>query len=267
MSCFGCASLPFLTAGTVVTDAVFIEPGWIEVSQLKVENANYPDDSPPLTIAQMADFHRGPYMKDNDIKKAVDLCNSLAPDLIALTGDFISRSHTNAKPCAEVLSELRAKLGVYAVLGNHDYWEGAEVMANELTRNGITVLTNKNVKLMKNVWLIGLDDSWAGKPNPEKAFAGVPVNAVRIVMAHSPMIFPKINDRNCVVMTAHTHGGQANIPGVPRNKLPGLLGWKYIDGWYEENNSRMYVNRGIGMITPPIRFLCRPEITLYEFSK
>ena len=105
------------------------------------------------------------------------------------------------------------------MLGNHDYWEGADYVAKMLRRSGMDVIINGNRRLSKGVWLAAMDDIWTGRPDPDTAFAGVPENAVRIALTHSPKLFPKIKNRNCLALTGHTHAGQVNIPGIPRNRL------------------------------------------------
>lgn len=259
----GCASLVLTPAG-VAYDALRIEPNWPEITKHQVPFPGYPAGMAPLKIVQISDLHRGPLVSEEHIRKLVPLCNSLDPDIVVITGDFISKHKKYAASCARALSGLKHTKGIFAVLGNHDYWaDGSDDLAATLSRAGIHVFKNGNMNLGKNVWLIGIDDSWAGSPDIPEAFRGVPDHAVRIVISHSPKIFPNIRDMNVFAMVGHTHGGQYNIPLVPRKLLPGLLGWEYIKGWYRQGNSSMYINRGIGMVAARIRFLCRPEITLF----
>ena len=262
--CAGCAGI-ILTPAAVLYDSFRIEPNWPEVTKYDVEFIDYPSDVKPLKILQISDIHRGPYVSEEHIRKLVNLCNHLSPDIVVITGDFISKKKENAASCAQALSGLKSRMGIFGVMGNHDYWAQGKVdVVSVLQSAGIRMFKNGNIKLFDNVWLIGIDDNWAGKPDIPAAFSGVPENAVRIVITHTPKIFPKIRDMNVFAMVGHTHGGQYNIPFVPRKYLPGLLGWEYIKGWYTEGNSRMYVNRGIGMIAAPVRFCCRPEITVYS---
>jgi len=243
--------------------SIIVEPQWFDVTRQNVGMDNFPRDR-EFTIVQLADFHRGIYIKEDHIRRACEIAAGLYPDIIVLTGDYVSVNPDTVPSFGRALRPLESGPDVYAVLGNHDYWSDAEAVEHELEDAGIKLLTNRNVNLFENVWLIGIDDIWAGKPDVDKAFAGVPGDAAKIVITHSPKIFSRVRDRDCLVLTSHTHAGQVDIPGIPRNRLPGLLGWKYIRGWYYEGNSMMYVNRGIGMVTPPVRFRCRPEISLFR---
>ncbi len=243
--------------------AVFVEPYWIQITRHKVVVDNYPSTLAPITIVQMTDQHCGPYIGANDIRRTVYMSNAQSPDIVVLTGDFVSRTAANAGFCAEALSGLKSRKGVYFILGNHDYSEGSETVTAALVDKGFVPITNTSRQVFPGVYLIGIDDFWNGRPDVTRAFAGVPPGRVNLVISHSPKIFPEINDRDCTVFVGHTHGGQVVIPFIPRNKIIGLRGWKYISGWYQEGNSRMYVNRGIGMVSPPVRFGVRPEISVF----
>jgi hypothetical protein len=245
-------------------DSLLVEPRWIDVTRHNVPFGNWPAARRPLNVVQLSDIHSGPYMGRDNIADAVALCNRLKPDLVALTGDFVHRGLGHIGPCAHELSKLTAPLGAFAVLGNHDHWEGAAAVADALSDAGITMLTNRNVDIGHNVFVAGLDDEWTGRPDERAAFAGVIENAATIVLAHSPRSVARVAHRNCLLLSGHTHGGQVDVKIIPRNRLPLLQGWKYIKGWYTEDRARMYVNRGIGMVGLPIRFLCRPEISVFH---
>ena len=193
------------------------------------------------------------------------LINGLDPDVVLLAGDFVSGPEY-AAPCAQALKGLKAKRK-YAVFGGHDYQQGPAVITREFRNAGITVIKNGNVNLGRNVWLIAIDDFGLGKPDIGAAFTGVPREAVRIVVTHNPKMFPRIRTLNSLVLCAHTHAGQVDIPGVPRNQLPGLLSYEYIRGWYYDGNSRLYVNRGLATVIPYTRFRARPEISLFTISR
>lgn len=259
--------LLFVACIVLALYAMFIEPRFVQVTRQRVLFENYPADEPPMKITLMGDFHCGPYMSPKRVRRIVRMSNREVPDVVLLDGDFVSGTAQNINSCAPELARLRTKRGTFAVLGNHDYWEGAEHVAKALRRNGIDVIINGNRKLSNGVWLVAMDDVWTGRPDPEAAFAGVPENAVRIALTHSPNLFPHIKGRNCLALTGHTHAGQIDIPGIPRNQLPGLLNFEYIRGWYRDGNSRLYVNRGLGVVNPPLRFRARPEITILTIAR
>ncbi|HOO57542.1 MAG TPA: metallophosphoesterase [bacterium] len=253
-----------LSPVAVLYESSHIEPNWPAVTKYDVEIPGYPADAEPLDIVQLSDLHRGHFVSEEHIRKLVPLCNKLSPDIVVITGDFVSRKTEYAASCVEALSGLTSRIGIFGVMGNHDYWAvGKENVFKDLGAGGIRMIKNGNVELKENVWLIGIDDEWAGKPDIPKAFEGVPENAARIVMTHSPKTFAEIRDMNVFAMVGHTHGGQCTIPFVTRKYIRGMLGCEHLKGWYAEGNSRLYVNRGIGMVTPPLRFFCRPEITRF----
>ncbi len=247
--------------------SIYLEPRWVEVTRHDVLFENYPADSPPLKILLMADFHCGPYMPVERLRRFIDIANKQSADAALLNGDFVSYSEKNADACAIELSRLKTTLGSFAALGNHDYWEDAYYVADALRNNGIDVVVNGNRRLADGVWLASIDDEWTGHPNPDKAFRGIPPGSVRIALTHSPKLFPALRDRDCLALSGHTHSGQIDIPGIPRNQLPGLLNSRYLRGWYFDGNSRLYVNRGLGMVNPPMRFRARPEISVFTISR
>lgn len=253
------AGLAALAAG----DAVFWEPKWIQVSRHTVFLPYLPQEQDGLTLVQLSDLHRGPYVKDDWLWRAVQIANGLQADVAVLTGDFISRSPRNAGPCAEILSALSAPGGRFAVLGNHDHWHRAQQVLTALEGVGIPVLVNRSVRIAEGLLLAGVDDWWAGEPDLEATLRDVPGRQACVLLSHSPLVLPSVAHRKLLVLGGHTHGGQINLPPIPRRWLPGLWGWRYIAGWYREGRAQMHVNRGVGLIFPPVRFCCPPEISLF----
>jgi predicted MPP superfamily phosphohydrolase len=247
--------LGMLTAAAMATEGYAVERDNFEVTRFPAGEAGA-----GLKIAYMSDFHRSRTTSHADLVAAAELCNAQAPDIVLLGGDFISDDTRLAPDCADALAHLRARHGIFYVLGNHDHWHGAAAVRRAMDARGFVELTNRNTRLAPGLSLVALDDVWTGKPDVGQAFAGAARH--RIVLSHNPRIFPLIRERDCVVISGHTHGGQINIPLVPN---PYLSTWKtYVKGWFHERNSSLYVNRGIGTLTLPIRFRCRPEITILE---
>jgi uncharacterized protein len=243
-----------------------IEPHYLEVTRNDVKFENYPEGAPPLRIVLIGDTHYGKRNTGEFIDRVVRIMNTLDADIVILDGDFNSRIEY-ATECANSLGRVKSRLGTYAVFGGHDFQQGPRIIEHDLAIAGIPALRDQNINIFGNVWLIAVADRYLGKPDVDKAFRGVPENAVRIVDTHDPGIFPKLMNRNCFVMAAHTHGGQVDIPGIPRNQLPGLLRCEYIRGWYHDGNSRLYVNRGIATVGVYLRFRVRPEISLFTISR
>ena len=216
-----------------------------------------------LTIAHLTDLHLSPWIPRDYLADTVDQCNRLRPDLTVLTGDFISQSIVYAPPCAELVGRLRAPLGVFAVLGNHDHWLNAETVTEALMEAGVTPLTNRAARLPNGAWLVGIDDVWAGRPRLAVALQSVPLDAPLVLLSHNPRGFDRLADRPALVLSGHTHGGQVALPGVKRVLPPDMAGTPYVEGWYRDGAKQMYVSRGVGMVFPPVRFRVPPEFSLF----
>jgi predicted MPP superfamily phosphohydrolase len=216
----------------------------------------------------------------------VHLTNLLRPDLVVLTGDYVSSSAAFAPPCAEELASLNAPHGVSAILGNHDEWIDAQRIADDLQKVGIRFLRNDVQEIRAgnaSLWLVGIDDagvtgiSWQRTLSREEfatcwsrereAFeelkAGIPTGDLAILLVHNPDFVETVTLQGIsLALCGHTHGGQIRIPVVGPPLLPSIHGQKYASGLSECQGTPVYVNRGIGVMGLPLRFLCRPEITL-----
>lgn len=249
----------------LVIYARWIEPGWIQVTQHTIYVHGLPKSLDGITIVQLSDLHRGRRVNDSLIEQSVKIAQSESPDIVVLTGDYVSSGEGNAEPCARMLGQLKPRMGTYAVLGNHDYWYGELEVIRAMRSQGIVVLRNTNRQVAPGLYIIGIEDIWAGYPDVKKSWSGVDPNAAQIVLAHSPRAVKLFSSHRCLALTGHTHGGEFKIPLIPRSKLPGLRGWEYIQGWYKTGNTDLYVNRGIGLVNPAkIRFLSRPEISVFH---
>jgi predicted MPP superfamily phosphohydrolase len=247
------AGLCLLAAAVVLVDACRVEPYSVEVTRHEIR-ARVPR---PLTIAHLTDLHTtglGP--REREMLAALE---RERPDAIVLTGDT-NTSGSTFEGMREVLASLDAPLGVWAVRGNHEIWSFAP-RARELYESaGVRYLENEAAELAPGVWLVGLDDPFAGRPDPS-AFDGVPEGAYRIALFHAPVGFDQVAGRCDLAFAGHTHGGQIRIPLVHPFWLPPACG-PYVAGWYEREAARMYVSRGVGTTGPPVRFLCRPEVAV-----
>jgi predicted MPP superfamily phosphohydrolase len=218
-------------------------------------------------IVQLSDLHLYPLTPIELIARAVDLANSLRPDLVVLTGDYVTAEAEAMYQLEPVIGRLNATDGVFATLGNHDYWSDAVLVRRSLQHAGLTVLHNRSVPLNGGaVWLTGLDDGWAGEADLEAALADTPNDAPVVLLMHEPDLVDQysLNPRIVAQFSGHTHGGQIRT-GKPRRAytLP-YLGRKYDHGLYRVNNTWLYTNRGIGAVIAPIRVNCPSEVT--EFT-
>jgi len=250
------ALIAFCALGiAVVVDAWLIEPRWVEVTHHRVSGPL----AKPLKIVHLTDLHTyGPGAIELEV---LSLVAAERPDLIVITGDLISSADAY-EGCREVLRGLHAPLGVWVVRGNHEIW--APVKGDErgyYKSEGATLLVNESREVADGVWLAAFDDAFAGSPDLERTMAGIPRDAFKVALFHSPEFFDQVAGRCDVALSGHTHGGQVRLPLLNPFWLPPSCG-RYVDGWYEQKSSRMYVNRGIGTSILPVRFLCRPEIAV-----
>jgi predicted MPP superfamily phosphohydrolase len=248
-----------------------------QVTQLEIPLARLPEAFDGFTIAQLSDFHYEDHFSVVPIRKAVQVVNELHPDLIVLTGDFVTvpffahrrrhypQSAKNAEPCADALQGLRAAVGRFAVLGNHDAGSNPFRIAGALRDHGIPVLLNRSVPIERGAsrfWLAGIDDALEGQPDLGAALAKIPVGEAVVLLAHEPDFADESSLSPVdLQLSGHSHGGQIWIPGIGAPWLP-VLGRKYPRGRYRVGNLTLYTNIGLGTIRAPIRLNCPPEITL-----
>jgi uncharacterized protein len=217
-------------------------------------------------VVQLSDVHHGPFSDREQIERAVDTANRLKPDIIALTGDYISKERRYAAPCAEMLGRLKARYGVYAVLGNHDHWTDAALITDLFRAEGMTVLINEGMHFELNgesIWLAGVDDTMVGLEDLSLALAGARSDEMKLLLAHNPVVLRRAARASVdLVLSGHTHGGQVAIrsersaSGRPRRRM--------LKGLGRQGNTQIYVNRGLGTVVLPIRYGCPPEVSLLE---
>lgn len=216
-----------------------------------------------LRVVQLSDLHRSRFTQDHRLKKAVEWANTECPDLILLTGDFVTQDPADIVPCGHILAPLRASLGCYAVLGNHDFTAGAPAVERMLNHHGIEVLTNRGIRLKNGLCVIGMDDDRYGHPDPHRAFRDIGEDEPSLVMSHNPAGAEQVAHRDCVVFSGHTHGGQIRLPFLTEREVRRIGAKHYRAGWFTVGRARLYVNRGLGQVGVPLRFLCRPEVSVF----
>ena len=218
-----------------------------------------------LRVVVMSDFHLEPYTKLPLIERAVEKANALKPDLIVLPGDFITSNCEPMHDLAPALGKLKARLGVFATLGNHDCWHDWRLVLKTLEAAGIPVLENRGVTLRHGAqpfYLAGLKSAWGSNPVLADALAARPSRLPTIVSMHEPDYADHIAPTGQVdlQLSGHSHGGQVRLPVVGALSLPSW-GRRYSYGLYQVRDLQVYTTRGIGTVGMPVRFLCPPEIT------
>ncbi len=245
-----------------------IEPARLRLERVRIPLPGLPPALEGFTIGQLTDLHAGPYVPREHIRRAVQLLMSRRPDLIVLTGDFICRFSRGIP--GGLLSDLRAPYGVFAVLGNHDYWQGAGPVVSALEADGVRVLVNERVRIDPGgapLWIVGLDDWWEGRPDLESAMSGLPPGDHRVLLVHEPDFADQIGPHRVdLQISGHSHGGQVRIPLLGAPILP-RMGRIYPEGLARAGDTLVYTSRGVGMIPPPVRLNCPPEVTLLELYR
>lgn len=218
-----------------------------------------------LRIAQLSDLHVGPQTAPDVVRRAIEEANRFEPDLVALTGDFVSRSRAELEAMREQLGGLAAP--AVAVLGNHDVWVDPAGVAAVLRLHGYEVLENAWTTLrVRGVRLpiVGVGDHLTRRDDVPVAMRGLPATApTPLVLAHGPRTADRLREigRPILCLSGHTHGGQINLPIVTRLMLASLRE-PYARGRYELGPVQLYVNRGIGMSGIRVRVNSPPEVTL-----
>lgn len=247
-----------------------------------------------VTITQVSDLHTGAYIRGNELDRVVEAVNGLRGDLIAVTGDFMDNSTQLLSVAHQSLSRLKAPLGVFGILGNHDYYadratptyQGCMAIMAAMRSAGIHMLRDSHAVIRagsSGVLILGGVD-WTGQrtgnPNSydspmtrralEHTFAGTELGIARILMAHHPHVFIDSPDFGVAfTMAGHTHGG-GQIVVAEENGRPIALGtpfYRYMSGLYTERGSSLYVNRGIGYVGLPIRLNCPPEVSRFKLVR
>jgi predicted MPP superfamily phosphohydrolase len=229
------------------------------------------DQLPPalegFTIAQLSDLHLGVPLTYRAIRRAVAAVESARPDLIVLTGDYITYDR-HLPLLRAALAPLAAPHGILAIFGNHDHWTDLPAITRLLQDLGIEVLVNRHRTLAvgdAQLVIAGVDDIWDGAPDLDAALAGAPAGAPVILLAHSPD-FADEAARSCaaVQLAGHTHAGHIRLPGLGALFLP-RHGIRYDRGLWRVGNMWLYVSQGLGGW--PIRIGCRPEATLFTLRR
>jgi len=224
-----------------------------------------------LRIVQLTDLHHSLFTPLEEIQRAVHLANHLRPDLVALTGDYVTLSRDYIWPLARALGKLRARLGIFAVLGNHDFQVDPDEVTRALRAQRIRVLRNSHYPLRSRsatLWVVGIDDLWWQADDLDAALHSVPARDAKILLCHNPLGVRLASEQGIdLVLSGHTHGGQVRLPVVGSFYGRSKLGERFVEGWNRLNGTQIYVSRGIGKVLVPLRVGCPPEITCLRLRR
>ncbi len=225
---------------------------------------------PPLRVAVLADLHHGMHPTDDArVRAVVSAVNGLRAEVIVLLGDYHAAvggaRDVPPERTAALLGALRAPLGVYAVLGNHDRWADALRTERALAAAGITVLENRGRLLPgRRAWIAGLSDDFSSAPDERAALRGAPQGVPVLAITHSPDVFPGRSPRIGLTLAGHTHGGQVRLPLLGAPWTPSRFGQRFLRGLYREGRRALYVTSGVGQSVVPLRLGVPPEINLLQ---
>jgi predicted MPP superfamily phosphohydrolase len=256
--------------------ALTIEPTWLELNHIEVAIPDWPTRLAGLRVVHLSDLHCSKTVSPAYLSQSIALAQQQSGHLIAVTGDFIHSGFEHIDEVARLVGQLRAPLGVYAVLGNHDYsvryafgrrrWKHLHLaMTEALVHHGVRVLNNETLLLAEHearLYLTGVGDLWSQDCDPDKALAGLDPAIPRVVMAHNPCTIELLGSHRCdLMLSGHTHGGQVSLPRLGPIGL-GRQGRRYAAGLYPLRQGHLYVNKGIGFGSVPIRYNVRPEVAV-----
>jgi predicted MPP superfamily phosphohydrolase len=252
----------------------------LETTVQRIKLALLPKAMDGFRIAQLSDIHIGPFMPGEEIRRYVAIANALKPDLIVLTGDFVTFDPNTQRAVVDALSGLRAPFGVYGCLGNHDAWAGVQSSITELFRSAGVRIRQERVAIgpaNDSFNLVGVDFQSPRAFGPSKAVARLLGNIehglllpdhVNILLSHNPDTFDRAAEMGIdLSLAGHTHGGQVALEFIDPEIAPSRLVTPYVSGLFQKPGGQLYVNRGIGTIGVPIRIGAPPEITVFELKR
>jgi uncharacterized protein len=266
----GAVAAPLLTISATSAYSRLIEPYHYWVSETDVFINELPSRFEGFRITQLTDIHHSRIVSIDQVRRVVALAQQTSPDMFVLTGDFTTTYRRFIGPCAEALGQLRAPEGVWAVLGNHDHYTGAELTTRALERNGIVVMNNFNSVLTRGpdrLQLAGIDDWTWNASDWRRALDGLSEKLPTILLSHQPRVLDLAEAKQVsLILSGHTHGGQIDIPllGAPARLATKDL--TYAQGLFRRGATQLYVSSGTGVIGLPVRLGVRPEIAVLRLK-
>jgi hypothetical protein len=259
-------------------DSALVEPNRPGIVRRDIALRRWPARLEGFTIAVLSDFHYDPYFSVHPLRSAIGMVNNLRPELIVLAGDFVSTpivgnavaAASASEPCAQLLRQMKAPYGLWAVMGNHDCTTDPDRVTSALRAQGIQVLSNQSVPIEHDggrFWLGGVDDVLCGGADLPATLHDVPSDEASVLLAHEPDYADYVARFPVdLQISGHSHGGQVRAPFVGPVFLPALAK-KYVWGLYKIGGLTLYTNPGLGTVAVPVRLNCPPEITLITLRR
>ena len=252
-------------------DGFLVEPRWVRRAEVPVGVPGLSSGWRGARIAFLTDLHVGRLVDLDYVRKVVRMTNEAAPDIVLLGGDYVSRRDAITPELSEALSSLEGPHGRFAVLGNHDSWTDAAAVTDMLNAAGIALLQNAHTVLRRgdaDLCIAGVDDLWTGQPDLSTALDGCPTEAPRLLLCHNPDYAEQMPHKPHVdlLLCGHTHGGQVNLPLIGRPRLP-IRHKQYAAGLASGPACPVYTSVGLGETGIPVRFNCRPELTVLTLRR
>ena len=272
------AAAPFMVSGY----GALLERHRFEVDHFAIPVPGLSSQLSNLTVVHLTDIHVGPFMPAEELLEYVEAVNRLAPDLIALTGDFVTSSESEVGPCVEALAGLKARYGVFACIGNHDIFSrSADKLEQLFAEQGIQTLRNNAANIpiaSSNLSVLGIDDIRWGRPDLARALSRCArePGEVKILLSHRPEIFPEAAKADMdLVLSGHYHGGQVKLGPSARSLSVARLMTPYAEGLFRlarpgqgaSKTAHLFVSRGVGITGLPIRVNCPPQIAHLRLIK
>lgn len=253
-----------ISAGIIFLSYAYLESRWIKTKTIDIQSNDIPAEFDGKRIVFITDIHHGPFLSRKRVQKLVKRINKLNPDIILLGGDYVHREKKYITPLFDEFKNLESHYGIYGVLGNHDHWESRELTEKMMLENGIKICDNQSYWLKVNkdsIKIGGVGDLWEDKQIIANTTKDLKPSDFCILISHSPDYIEKIKDYPIdIIVAGHTHGGQMTLFGLWAPILPSKQGQKYRYGLKQFKDTQAYISSGVGTITPPLRFFCRPEI-------
>ena len=252
--------------------ALWYEPQSLTVRPYEVALEDWPVEHDGLTVALLGDLHVGsPYHGLDTLRRVVERTNEASPDLVLLAGDYVIQGvvggdFVEPEDIAAVLAKLDAPLGVFGVLGNHDWWLDGPRVSDAFEAVGIRMVDNAAARA-GTLWVAGFGDIWEGSPDIDRALEFVTDGGAVLAVTHNPDVFPDVPPRVALTLAGHTHGGQVRFPFIGSPIVPSRFGPRYAHGHVTEGGRHLFVTSGLGTSIFPVRFRVPPEIALLRLVR